>query len=134
MLENDEFTKLFNAKTRESFVKPLVKQPYTGVNEEALNFQNFVLNAELLQQHRFERLENQDFRDTVRTQSYFDAGVGILFLIIVLHRLVMTAWGYFTEHCERKLKDKKVRKKKEEAAIMMDTMVDIAESKLREYE
>ncbi len=64
----------------------------------------------------------------------FDATIGILFLAVLFHRIVMALWGYFDQNCNKKAKEKRAIKKKREAHILYNELVEIVQAKLHETE
>ncbi len=130
-LNKDENTKLFDGVQREKFIRPFTQLPYAAVNEESLNFQNLILNAEDLFQNRMNRIENQKFRKDISWQSAFDGVIGIIFLSCLMYKLAKSIWDYFDKNWNKKSDQKRVTKKRMEANLIMKELVGLAEETLR---
>ncbi len=126
VLPGDSETKIFSAKGREEFARPLLSNQYQSVPNEALNYNNFQLNVDSLLQSRLDRSEAQSFRTEIRQQAIFDGCIGILFLAIVVYRLLQTIWEYVNQNFFEKNKMRNVGKRKDDARIFFQDLVNVA--------
>ncbi len=125
-LKSDAQSKLFSSSGREDFVRPLTQQQYSSVPEESLDFQNFILNVEQLQQSRLNRKEAGIFRAEIKNQSIFDGIVGILFLLVLAYRMIMALWGYLDLNWFQKKEVEKSVKKQRDAEELYNNLVQLA--------
>ncbi len=80
-----------------------------------MNFNNFILNLEQLQQARLDKAEGVVFRGKIENQSIFDGVVGSLFLLALAYRLGVWLWGYIEKNWLEPKRGKRSIKKQESA-------------------